>query len=241
MFDLKNKNILLTGATGGIGAACAKILHNLGANLTISGTNDEKLANLANDLGENVQYKSCNLSDENEVENFINEIEKIDILVCNAGITKDNLSIRMSSQDFDNVINVNLKSSFILNKGAIKKMIRNRWGRIINISSIVGVTGNPGQANYCASKAGLIGMSKSLALEVASRNVTINCIAPGFIETKMTDVLSDDIKEKMLSKIPMQKFGKPEDIGNMVAFLSSDLASYITGQTIHINGGMLMV
>lgn len=241
LFNLEGKTALVTGASGGIGSASARILHKIGANLIISGTNLEKLETLASELGSRVEIKICDLSDFEKTEKLIDELEKIDILVCNAGITKDTLAMRMSNEDFDKVIDINLKSSFILNRSAVKKMIKNRWGRIINISSVVAVSGNAGQSNYCASKAGLIGMTKSLALEVASRNITVNSIAPGFIETNMTDKLNDTQKAAIIAKIPLQSYGKPEDIAYGVAYLSSEEARYITGQTLHINGGMYMV
>ena len=241
MINLSNKIALVTGASGSIGSACAKLLHQLGAHVIISGTNIAKLEELAKTLDSRYTIKPCNLKNHQETTKFIDDIEQLDILVCNAGVTKDMLAIKLSLESFEEVININLTSSFILNQGAIKKMMKNRYGRIINISSIVGVMGNPGQSNYCASKAGLIGMTKSLALEVATRGITINCIAPGFIESNMTDVLSDAQKESISQRIPMKQIGKPEDIANSVAFLASDAASYITGQTLHVNGGMLMV
>ena len=249
MFDLKQKNALVTGATGGIGAEIAKTLAAQGANLVISGTREERLQALKEEIssqyGVEVNYLTCNLSDETEVENLFDEAEKlcekIDILVCNAGITRDGLILRMKNEDFEQVLDVNLKSTFILNKNAIKKMMRRKFGRIINISSVVGVTGNPGQANYVASKAGMIGMSKSLASEVASRGITVNCVAPGFIESPMTDVLNEQQMAAILAKIPAGKMGKSQDIANGVAFLASDEAGYVTGTTLHINGGMLMV
>jgi 3-oxoacyl-[acyl-carrier protein] reductase len=238
--DLTGQTALITGATGAIGGAIAKTLHSLGAHIVISGTNNEKLISLGELLGENYTAIPCDLSNSLSCEALISSIEKLDILVCNAGITKDMLSIKMSNEDFAQVLSVNLTSSFILNREAIKKMMKVRYGRIINISSIVGFTGNAGQANYAASKAGLVGMTKSLALEVASRNITINCVAPGFIESDMTDKLSDLQKEYIFAKIPNKKFGKPDDVAHSVAFLASEFASYITGQTIHINGGMAM-
>ncbi len=242
MFDFTGQTALITGASGGIGGSCARILHKLGCKIIISGTNLEKLEELASELKTNVEVKQCDLSDFAAAEALVDVIEApLDILICNAGVTKDTLAMRMSNEDFDRVIDVNLKSSFILNRSAIKKMIRARYGRIINISSIVAVSGNPGQANYCASKAGLIGMSKSLALEVASRNVTVNCVAPGFIETNMTSKLNDDQKNHVIGKIPMQAQGKPDDIAYGIAYLASREASYVTGQTLHINGGMLLV
>ncbi len=240
MLKLNNKIALVTGASGGIGAACAKLLNDLGAHVIISGTNEAKLTTLAATLNSNHTIKTCDLKDSNACAELIDSIDKLDILVCNAGVTKDNLIIKMTEQDFDEVINVNLKAAFILNKAAAKKMMRERYGRIINISSIVAFSGNAGQCNYAASKAGLVGMSKSLALELASRGVTVNIIAPGFIETNMTAKLSDEIKNSILAKIPLKKFGSPEDIATAVAFLSSNEAHYITGQTIHVNGGMYM-
>ena len=241
MIDLSNTNIVVTGASGGIGTGVTKLLHRLGAHVYISGTNKEKLEALASELDGNCTILVCDLSDHNSCGQLFNNIEKLDVVVCNAGITKDNLSIKMSDDDFEQVININLKANFILNREAIKKMIRNRYGRIINISSVVGVSGNPGQANYCASKAGLIGMTKSLALEVASRGITVNCIAPGFIESNMTGALADAQKDAIIQKIPQKILGKPEDVAGVVAFLASSASSYITGQTIHVNGGMLMV
>jgi 3-oxoacyl-[acyl-carrier protein] reductase len=241
MFDLTGKVALVTGASGGIGRACAINLNKAGAHVILSGTNQEKLKRLAEEIGKNCSIMPCDLSDMNATEQLVEQIEKLDILVCNAGITKDMLAIKMSNQDFDDVININLKSSFVLNRSAIKKMMKARTGRIINISSVVAFTGNPGQANYCASKAGLVGMSKSLALEAASRNITINCIAPGFIASNMTDKLSEAQKEYIISKIPAKTYGFPEDIAAGVVYLASDEAKYVTGQTLHINGGMAMV
>lgn len=245
MFDLTGKKALVTGATGGIGGAIARAFHAQGATVAISGTRKENLEQLAGALGSRVEVLPCNLSDQAAVENLVEDAEKIldgvDIVVCNAGITRDNLALRMKNEDFMDVININLFSTFILNRAAIKKMIRKRWGRIINIASVVAVSGNPGQANYVASKAGMIGMTKSLAAETASRNVTINCIAPGFIATAMTDALNDVQKENILKGIPCGKMGSPEDIAASAVFLASEQAGYITGQTIHVNGGMLMV
>ncbi len=241
MIDLKGKVALVTGASGSIGGACARLLHQLGAHLIISGTNAEKLDLLKRELGSNVTVRASDLHDLDDCQKMVEEIEKIDILVCNAGITKDMLSIKMSNESFAEVIDINLKAAFVLNRSAIQKMIRVKYGRIINMSSVVGVSGNPGQANYCASKAGLIGMSKSLAMEVASRNVTINTVAPGFIVSDMTNKLNDTQKESILQRIPTKAMGTAEDVANAVAFLASDMASYITGQTIHVNGGMLMI
>ncbi|HJK86739.1 MAG TPA: 3-oxoacyl-ACP reductase FabG [Candidatus Megaira endosymbiont of Nemacystus decipiens] len=240
MIDLKGNTVFITGASGGIGKAITKQLHSLGAHVYISGSNFSKLQKLGDELEDNYTIKQCDLSVPDNYEKILDDIEKLDILICNAGVTKDGLAMRMSSEDFDKVIDVNLKANFVLNKMAIKKMMKARYGRIINISSVVALSGNPGQANYCASKAGLIGMSKSLALEVASRNITVNCIAPGFIKSSMTDALNESQVEHIKSRIPLSKIGLPEDIAYMSAYLASRLSSYITGQTIHINGGMLM-
>lgn len=241
MINLTGKISLVTGATGAIGGSIAKLLHSLGSHVVISGSNKEKLHELGKILKDNYTEVVCDLNNIEACQGLVGNMEKIDILVCNAGITHDMLAIKMTNEDFDKVIDINLKASFILNREAIKKMIRERYGRIINISSVVAVSGNPGQANYCASKAGLIGMTKSLAIEVANRGVTINAVAPGFIKSNMTDKLNDTQKEAILQKIPARSLGNPEDIANAVAFLASDQASYITGQTIHVNGGMLMV
>jgi len=247
MFKLNGKTALVTGASGGIGCAIAKKFVEQGAKVIISGTREERLKELQKEIGEEkCQYLTCNLSDTEEVESLFEKAEElagggIDILVCNAGITKDNLALRIKNEDFDEVLNVNLRSTFILNRNAIKKMIRRKYGRIINIASVVGFTGNPGQANYVASKAGMVGMSKSFAQEIASRGITINCVAPGFIQSAMTDILNDQQKQGILSSIPMQKMGDPNDIASGVVFLASSEASYVTGQTLHINGGMLML
>lgn len=242
MFKLHNKNALVTGATGGIGSAIAKALHQQGAKLLLSGTKEDKLQALAQEISSDCKFLSCDLSNNIEVDNLFDKAEEImgqiDILICNAGITKDNLILRMKNEDFDQVINVNLKSTFILNRNAVKKMIRRKYGRIINISSVVAATGNPGQANYVASKAGIIGLTKSIAQEVASREVTVNCVAPGFIESPMTDMLTDQQKSLILSKIPAGRMGLSFEIASAVAFLASLEASYITGNTLHVNGGM---
>lgn len=245
MFNLEGQKVLITGATGGIGSATAKLFAKQGAIVGLSGTNKAKLEKLASEISTKTFIYECNLSNDECLSELFDkadtEMDGIDILVCNAGITKDNLAMRMSNEDFDNVLNINLRSSFILNRNAIKKMMKRRYGRIINISSIVGVMGNAGQANYCASKAGLIGMSKAMAMEVASRGITINCVAPGFIETPMTAVLTEEQKNKMLAEIPMGRMGQAEEIANTIIFLASKEASYITGQTLHVNGGMLMI
>lgn len=245
MFELQGQIALVTGASGGIGGEIARKLHTQGAHVIISGTNLSNLEKLANELKTSVSIEVCNLQDDEAVSGLVdkicNEHGKLDILVCNAGVTKDNLSLRMSIEDFDTVININLRSAFILNKAAVKRMIKQKFGRIINISSIVGTTGNLGQANYTAAKAGMVGMSKSLALEVASRGVTINCIAPGFIDTAMTDKLSNEIKTELLKKVPCGRLGNAADIANGVVFLASKEAEYITGQTLHVNGGMAMI
>jgi 3-oxoacyl-[acyl-carrier protein] reductase len=245
MFKLTGKNALITGATGGIGSEIAKSLAAQGANVILSSTREEKLKTLAAEIGGDTQYIACDLSDRAAVDNLFDEAEKlaggqIDIMVCNAGITRDNLILRMKDEDFEKVLDINLRSTFTLNRNAIKKMIRRKYGRIINIASVVGVTGNPGQCNYVASKAGMIGMTKSLAQEVASRNITLNCVAPGFIESPMTDILNEAQKAAILGKIPAGKMGSPRDIAKSVAFLASEESSYITGHTLHVNGGMFM-
>jgi 3-oxoacyl-[acyl-carrier protein] reductase len=244
MLKFKDSKILITGSTGGIGQKIAEGFDNLGATLCLSGTSEEKLQNFSKTLSGKNFILPCDLKNTTEVEGLVNKATElmggIDILVCNAGITKDNIFLRMKNEEFEDVINVNLKSSFILTRNALKKMIKNRFGRIINISSVVGYSGNPGQANYVASKAGLVGMTKSVAIEVATRNITINCIAPGFIKSPMTDALNEKQKEDILKKIPTGKMGSAEDIAHGVMFLASKEASYITGQTLHINGGMLM-
>jgi len=244
MFDLKGKGALVTGASGGIGGAIAKALHAQGANVAISGTNKEKLDALAADLGSRVFVLPCDLRDRAAVAKLGEEAEKalgqVDILVNNAGITHDNLFMRMKDEEWDDVIAVNLTSVFVLIRYILRNMMRRRYGRIVNIASISGVLGNPGQPNYAASKAGLVGMTKSLAREVSARGITANCIAPGFISTPMTDALTPKQVEAIAAAIPARKFGKPEDVAAAVVFLASDEAGYITGETMHINGGMVM-
>ncbi|MGI4850397.1 MAG: 3-oxoacyl-[acyl-carrier-protein] reductase [Janthinobacterium lividum] len=245
MFSLQGKKALITGASGGIGSAIATLLHQQGAEITISGTRLEALENIASTLGDRCHILTCNLSDNQAVETLVPQAEKLmgslDILVNNAGMTRDNLLLRMKEEDFDTVLQINLKSAFLLMRSAIKGMMKQRQGRIINISSIVGVTGNPGQTNYCASKAGLIGMTKSLAQEIASRGITVNCLAPGFIESSMTDILTPEQRQKINQSIPLGRIGLPQEIAAGVAYLASDEAAYITGQTLHINGGMAMI
>jgi 3-oxoacyl-[acyl-carrier protein] reductase len=245
MFDLKGKNALVTGATGGIGGAIAKALHKQGATVAISGTKAEKLEALATELGERVFVLPCDLRDRPAVVQLADTAEKalgqVDILVNNAGITHDNLFMRMKDDEWDDVIAVNLTSVFILTRGILRNMMRRRYGRIVNIASISGVLGNPGQGNYAASKAGLVGMTKSLAREVASRGITANCISPGFILTPMTDALTPKQVEAIAAAIPAQTFGKPEDIAAAAVFFASDEAAYVTGETMHVNGGMIMV
>lgn len=245
MFDLTGKGALVTGATGGIGGAIAKALHAQGASVAISGTNADKLEALAAELGDRVFVLPCDLRDRAAVAALGDDAEKalgqVDILVNNAGITKDNLFMRMKDEEWDDVLAVNLTSVFTLTRGIVRGMMRRRGGRIVNIASISGVFGNPGQGNYAASKAGLVGMTKSLAREVASRGITANCIAPGFISTPMTDALTEKQVEAIAAAIPAQTFGKPEDIATAVVFFASDEASYVTGETMHINGGMIMV
>jgi 3-oxoacyl-[acyl-carrier protein] reductase len=246
MFSLQGKAALVTGATGGIGASVAKALHQAGATVAISGTRAPVLEELKAALGgERVHVVPCNLSSAEDVEKLVPTAEAamggLDILVNNAGITRDGLAMRMKDEDWQAVLDVNLTSSFRLARAAMKLMMKKRWGRIISVTSVVGVTGNAGQANYVASKAALIGLSKTLAQELASRNVTVNCIAPGFIATPMTDVLNEKQREGILGKIPAGRMGAPEDIAAAALFLASEEANYVTGQTLHVNGGMAMV
>lgn len=245
MFDLTGKCALVTGASGGIGSAIATALHGAGATVALSGTRKEKLEEVAAVLGERTFILPCNLSDNTAVAALPKEAEaamgSLDILVNNAGITKDNLFMRMKDEEWDDVIQVNLSASFRLARGSLRGMMKRRWGRIISITSVVGTMGNPGQGNYAATKAGLVGMSKSLAQEVASRNITVNCIAPGFIDTAMTEDLPDAQKELLLTNIPAGRLGSGADIAAGAVYLASEEAAYITGQTLHINGGMAMI
>jgi 3-oxoacyl-[acyl-carrier protein] reductase len=244
MFDLTGKTALVTGATGGIGGAIARALHRQGAVVAISGTRREALDALAADLRERVHVLPCNLADKDDVEKLVPAAEAamggLDVLVNNAGITRDNLFMRLKDEDWDTVIAVDLTASFRLTRAAVRSMMRKRFGRIISITSVVGVTGNAGQGNYAAAKAGMIGMTKSLAQEVASRGVTVNCIAPGFIQTAMTDALGDKQKEAVLARVPGGRFGTGDDIASATVYLASNEASYVTGQTLHVNGGMAM-
>ena len=246
MFDLTGKTALVTGASGGIGGAIAKALHTQGAKVVLSGTRIEALEAVKAELGSNAFIAQANLSDIASVEALPKAAEEaagssIDILVNNAGITKDNLFMRMKDDEWDQVIAVNLTAAFRLSRGVLRGMMKKRWGRIIQISSVVGATGNPGQGNYAAAKAGLVGMTKSLAAEVASRNITVNAVAPGFIQTAMTDVLTDQQKEMIAARIPAGRMGTPAEIAASVVYLASEEAAYVTGETIHINGGMAMI
>lgn len=245
MFDLGGKTALVTGASGGIGGAVARALHGQGATVALSGTRLAPLEALAAELGERAHVVPCNLSDPAAVEALPKQAAEamgsVDILVNNAGITRDQLMMRMSDADWDTVIAVNLTSVMRLSRAVLRGMMKARWGRIINVSSVVGVTGNPGQANYAASKAAVIGMSKSLAAEVASRGITVNCVAPGFIATAMTDALTDDQKARIAAQIPAGRMGSADEIAAAVAFLASLEAAYVTGQTLHVNGGMAMI
>ena len=245
MFDLTGRKALVTGASGGLGEAIARTLHAQGAVVGIHGTRKEKLDALAAELGERVQVFPADLGDRDAVKALGKQAEAdlggVDILVNNAGITRDGLFVRMSDADWDQVLEVNLGSVFRLTRELTHAMMRRRYGRIINITSVVGVTGNPGQANYCASKAGMIGFSKSLAQEIASRNVTVNCVAPGFIESAMTDKLNEKQKETIMAAIPTRRMGTGAEVASAVAYLASNEAGYVTGQTIHVNGGMAMI
>jgi 3-oxoacyl-[acyl-carrier protein] reductase len=245
MFDLTGKTALVTGASGGIGGAIAKALHAQGAKVALSGTRREALEKVAAELGERTVVLPCDLGDPVATEELVKQTEaalgQLDILINNAGLTRDMLAMRLKDEDWQKVLDVNLTAAFRLSRAAIKGMLKRRWGRIIGITSIVGVTGNAGQANYAAAKAGMIGMSKSLAQEVASRGITVNCIAPGFIETAMTDALNEDQKSRMLAAVPAGRLGQSDDIAAATVYLASAEAAYVTGQTIHVNGGMAMI
>ena len=245
MFDLTGKTALVTGATGGLGNAIARKLHAQGATVALSGTRENVLQELAGELGERTHVLPCNLSDAEAVDALPRQAAEamgaLDILVANAGITKDQLLMRMKDEDWDTVMRINLESYFRLSRAALRGMMKARWGRIIGITSVVGVTGNPGQVNYAAAKAGMIGMSKALAQELAARSITVNCVAPGFIETPMTDALTEAQKEGLLGRIPMARLGSGEDVAAAVHYLASDAGGYVTGQTLHVNGGMAMI
>jgi len=245
MFDLTDKNALVTGASGGIGGAIARALHAAGARVGLSGTRAGALDALAGELGDGAFAVPADLSSANGAKTLVKDAEAalggIDILVNNAGLTRDQLAVRMSDEDWQMVLDVNLTAAFRLSRGCLRGMMKKRWGRIVSVTSIVGISGNPGQTNYAASKAALIGMSKSLAQEVASRNITVNCVAPGFIDTPMTEGLSDEQKHNLTARIPAGRLGEPADIAGACVFLASDEASYVTGQTLHVNGGMAMI
>lgn len=245
MFDLTGKKALVTGATGGLGSEIARALHGAGAHVALSGTREEKLRELADELGERTAITPCNLADAASVDALPKQAAEalggLDILISNAGITRDQLLMRMKDEDWDLVIRVNLEAHYRLSKACLRGMMKQRWGRIIGITSVVGVTGNAGQTNYAASKAGMIGFTKSLAMEVASRNVTANCVAPGFIESPMTDALTEDQKSAILATIPAGQLGKGADIAAACVYLASEEAAYVTGQTLHVNGGMAMI
>ena len=245
MFDLTGKTALITGASGGIGSSIAKTLHEAGATIALSGTRKEKLEEVAASLGERTHILPCNLSDLDAVDALPKQAEtamgQLDILINNAGITQDNIFMRMKNEQWDDVLQVNLTASFRLCRGVMRGMMKRRWGRIIGITSVVGVMGNPGQANYAASKAGMIGMSKSIAQEVASRNITVNCVAPGFIATAMTDALDVGQQDAINGRIPAGRMGSPEEIAAACLYLAAPESAYVTGQTIHVNGGMIMI
>ncbi|HWE78999.1 MAG TPA: 3-oxoacyl-[acyl-carrier-protein] reductase [Pseudolabrys sp.] len=245
MFDLTGKGALVTGATGAIGEAIARALHAQGATVAISGTRREVLDKLAGELGSRVHVLPCDLGDKDQVEALVpaaeEALQKVDILVANAGVNRDNLFVQLKDEDWDKVIAVNLTATFRLSRAAVSRMMRRRFGRIIGISSVVGFTGNPGQSNYTASKAGMVGMMKSVAAEYARRNITANCIAPGIIVSAMTDKLNEKQRETIMSRVPMARLGTPQDIAAAAVYLASDEAAYVTGQTIHVNGGMAMI
>lgn len=245
MFQLTGKKALVTGASGGIGGAIARVLHGQGAAVGLSGTRADALEKLAGELGERVHVLPCDLQDPAATDALIAQSEaalgQVDILINNAGLTRDNLAVRMKDDDWQTVIDVNLTAGFRIARAALRGMMRRRWGRIIGITSVVGATGNPGQANYAAAKAGMVGMTKALAAEVASRGITVNCIAPGFIVTAMTDALKDDQRDSITQRIPTGRLGTPEDIAAAAVYLASEEASYVTGQSLHVNGGMAML
>jgi len=245
MFDLTGKTALVTGATGAIGEGIARALHQQGATVALSGTRREQLEKFAAELGSRVHVLPCDLGDKDAVEALVpaaeEKMERLDILVANAGITKDNLFVQLKDEDWDKVIAVNLTATFRLTRAAVSRMMRRRWGRVIGISSVVGFTGNAGQGNYTASKAGMVGMMKAVAAEYAKRNVTANCIAPGFIASAMTDKLNEKQRESILARVPAGKLGTAEDIAAAAVYLASEEAHYVTGQTIHVNGGMAMI
>ena len=245
MFDLIGKNALVTGASGGIGSEIARLLHAQGAIVALTGRNEEALVNLADELGDRAHVFVADLADTASVDGLIQDVgQKLDgvnILVNNAGLTRDGLMMRMKDEDWDTVLEVNLTAGFKLARAVLRTMMKSRWGRIINVTSVVGQTGNPGQVNYVASKAGMTGFTKALAAEVASRNITVNCVAPGFISTAMTNLLTEDQKEQSLDRIPVLRFGNPEDVASAVVYLASEEAAYVTGQTLHVNGGMAMI
>lgn len=245
MFDLGGKTALVTGASGGIGSAIARALHAQGAHVALSGTRTAALEELAATLGDRVHVLACDLSDPGATDSLVGRAEEamghLDVLVNNAGLTRDGLAMRMRDEDWQMVIDVNLTAGFRLARAALRNMVRRRWGRIIAITSVVGATGNPGQANYAASKAGMVGMTKALAAEVSGRGVTANCVAPGFIGTAMTDVLKEEQRQALIGRIPAGRLGSPDDVAACVAFLASEEAGYVTGQTLHVNGGMAML
>ena len=244
MFDLSGRTALVTGASGGIGEAIARQLHAQGATLVLAGRRSEALAALAEALGERARVEVAELSDPQAAEQLIAAADNgggPDVLINNAGLTRDNLAVRMKDEDWQTVLDVNLTAVFRLTRAALRGMMRRRWGRIVNVTSIVALTGNPGQVNYAAAKAGMIGMTKSLAAEVATRGITVNCVAPGFIETPMTAALSEDQRRRLLERVPVGRLGTPDDVAAAIGYLASQEAAYVTGQTLHVNGGMAMI
>ena len=245
MFDLSGKTALVTGASGGIGAAIAKALHGQGATVALSGTREDVLQALKQELGERAHVCVCDLSDAEAVAGLVAQADEamgqVDIVINNAGLTRDNLAMRMKDEEWDQVLAVNLTAAFRLSRAALRGMMKRRWGRIVGITSVVGVTGNPGQANYAASKAGMIGMTKSMAQEIANRGITVNCVAPGFIATAMTDALNETQRDALLGHVPAGRLGEADEIASAVVYLVSEEAAYVTGQTVHVNGGMAMI